>query len=38
VTGYLEGLFLLDGRIAVVTGGSSGIGAGMAAGQAGHQR
>ena len=31
MTGYLEGLFSLDGRIAVVTGGSSGIGAGMAA-------
>ena len=27
---YLAGLFSLDGRIAVVTGGSSGIGAGMA--------
>jgi NAD(P)-dependent dehydrogenase (short-subunit alcohol dehydrogenase family) len=31
VTGYLEDLFSLGGRIAVVTGGSSGIGAGMAA-------
>jgi NAD(P)-dependent dehydrogenase (short-subunit alcohol dehydrogenase family) len=31
VTGYLEDLFTLDGRIAVVTGGSSGIGAAMAA-------
>ena len=35
MTGYLEGLFSLDGRIAVVTGGSSGIGAGMAAALAG---
>jgi NAD(P)-dependent dehydrogenase (short-subunit alcohol dehydrogenase family) len=34
---YLDGLFSLSGRVAVVTGGSSGIGAGMAAalGQAG---
>src|SRR6185437_5698869 len=31
VTGYLNDLFSLDGRVAVVTGGSSGIGAGMAA-------
>jgi NAD(P)-dependent dehydrogenase (short-subunit alcohol dehydrogenase family) len=31
VTGYLAGLFSLAGRVAVVTGGSSGIGAGMAA-------
>ena len=31
MTGYLEDLFSLGGRIAVVTGGSSGIGAGMAA-------
>ena len=31
MTGYLDGLFSLDGRVAVVTGGSSGIGAGMAA-------
>ena len=31
MTGYLEDLFTLDGRIAVVTGGSSGIGAAMAA-------
>jgi gluconate 5-dehydrogenase len=30
VTDYLAGLFSLTGRIAVVTGGSSGIGAGMA--------
>jgi NAD(P)-dependent dehydrogenase (short-subunit alcohol dehydrogenase family) len=30
VTGYLERLFSLRGRVAVVTGGSSGIGAGMA--------
>jgi NAD(P)-dependent dehydrogenase (short-subunit alcohol dehydrogenase family) len=30
VTGYLEDLFSLGGRVAVVTGGSSGIGAGMA--------
>jgi gluconate 5-dehydrogenase len=35
VTGYLEDLFSLDGRIAVVTGGSSGIGAAMAAALAG---
>jgi NAD(P)-dependent dehydrogenase (short-subunit alcohol dehydrogenase family) len=33
--GYLEGLFSLAGRVAVVTGGSSGIGAGMAAALAG---
>ncbi len=31
MTGYLAGLFSLAGRVAVVTGGSSGIGAGMAA-------
>jgi NAD(P)-dependent dehydrogenase (short-subunit alcohol dehydrogenase family) len=31
VTDYLEDLFSLDGRVAVVTGGSSGIGAAMAA-------
>ena len=31
MTGYIDDLFSLDGRIAVVTGGSSGIGAGMAA-------
>ena len=31
MTGYLEDLFSLGGRVAVVTGGSSGIGAGMAA-------
>jgi NAD(P)-dependent dehydrogenase (short-subunit alcohol dehydrogenase family) len=31
VTGYLDELFSLDGRVAVVTGGSSGIGAAMAA-------
>jgi gluconate 5-dehydrogenase len=31
VTGFLESLFSLDQRVAVVTGGSSGIGAGMAA-------
>jgi NAD(P)-dependent dehydrogenase (short-subunit alcohol dehydrogenase family) len=31
VTGFLAGLFSLDGRVAVVTGGSSGIGAAMAA-------
>jgi len=31
LTGYIDDLFSLDGRIAVVTGGSSGIGAGMAA-------
>ena len=30
MTGYLRELFSLDGRVAVVTGGSSGIGAGMA--------
>jgi len=30
-TAFLAGLFSLDGRIAVVTGGSSGIGAAMAA-------
>jgi NAD(P)-dependent dehydrogenase (short-subunit alcohol dehydrogenase family) len=34
VTGFLEDLFSLDGRVAVVTGGSSGIGAAMAAAQA----
>ena len=33
--GYLEQLFSLAGRVAVVTGGSSGIGAGMAAALAG---
>ncbi|HEY1919386.1 MAG TPA: SDR family oxidoreductase [Streptosporangiaceae bacterium] len=31
MSGYLEGLFSLDGRVAVVTGGSSGIGRAMAA-------
>ena len=31
MTGYLQDLFSLDGRVAVVTGGSSGIGAEMAA-------
>ncbi len=31
MTDYLSGLFSLAGRVAVVTGGSSGIGAGMAA-------
>jgi NAD(P)-dependent dehydrogenase (short-subunit alcohol dehydrogenase family) len=35
VTGFLEELFSLTGRVAVVTGGSSGIGAGMAAALAG---
>jgi NAD(P)-dependent dehydrogenase (short-subunit alcohol dehydrogenase family) len=30
VSGFVEGLFSLDGRVAVVTGGSSGIGEGMA--------
>jgi gluconate 5-dehydrogenase len=35
VTGFLDGLFGLRGRVAVVTGGSSGIGAGMAAALAG---
>ena len=33
--GFLEDLFSLTGRVAVVTGGSSGIGAGMAAALAG---
>jgi NAD(P)-dependent dehydrogenase (short-subunit alcohol dehydrogenase family) len=38
-SGYLDSLFSLDGRVAVVTGGSSGIGAGMATalGRAGAQ-
>ncbi len=31
MSGFLEDLFSLDGRVAVVTGGSSGIGAAMAA-------
>jgi NAD(P)-dependent dehydrogenase (short-subunit alcohol dehydrogenase family) len=35
VSTYLENLFGLDGRVALVTGGSSGIGAGMAAALAG---
>jgi NAD(P)-dependent dehydrogenase (short-subunit alcohol dehydrogenase family) len=34
-TGFLEGLFSLAGRVAVVTGGSSGIGAGIATALAG---
>jgi len=34
-TSYLHGLFSLDGRVAVVTGGSSGIGKGMARALAG---
>jgi NAD(P)-dependent dehydrogenase (short-subunit alcohol dehydrogenase family) len=35
MSGYLRGLFGLDGRVALVTGGSSGIGRGMAAALAG---
>lgn len=35
MTNYLQGLFALDGRVALVTGGSSGIGRGMARALAG---